>query len=479
MSAPITPTESVMTDTFSHLSPTEIQNALDKKRKHIDSKSTGVIPRHIRRGMDVCDSILRIPNAIPVGHMIVAAYGDGDDALAEILNVETDIDDQTYYYVHFLGREKKEDDWFSANEVVELKDLESLRILVQEIMSKTSPDQSSSASQFFQLSQLTKQCTAGTSIYGPSSSSVHHDPHEFSPKTVRGIEFGSHRMKAWYRSPYPKEFWSRSDYLKVCDRCLRFSHTSAHACIASLESEGGTVVYDDGNGTVVYELDGQISTDFCVRLFLLAKLFLEDKRTSAVDERQISQVTPFLFYVLTVGGKFVGYFSKYKVQKKDSPILSCILVLPSEQRKGYGKLLISIAYELAKREGRQGSAERPLSGPGLAAFMSWWTWRLSLVLADCFDGDWLSIAQISDLSGMTSEDVVETLKTCGALKQWSGSGSNTEVKLRESGKRAKIKLTMDLYRCIGGNKKSGNMFNASKLNDLVRLCPVVASTPTK
>ncbi len=479
-SAPITPTESVLTDAFSNLSPTEIQNALDKKRKHGETKNVGVIPRHIRRGFEVCDSILQFPLAIPVGHLVSASFRDRGEALAEILNVEVSDDGQAYYYVHFLGEEKKEDDWFPSNSVTPVKDLESLRVLVEGIVSnKTSSDQS--PTQFFQLSQLTKQCTAGRSIYGSSSSSAHHDPHEFSPKTVRGIKFGSHQMKAWYRSPYPKEFWTRSDYLKVCDTCLRYSHNLEHTCIDSLVSEGGTVVYQDSKDMVVYELDGQISTDFCVRLFLLAKLFLEDKRTSAVDEKQISQVTPFLFYVLTVDGKFVGYFSKYKVQKKDSPILSCILVLPCEQRKGYGKLLISIAYELAKREGRQGSAERPLSGPGLAAFMSWWTWRLTSVLADCSDGDWLSIAQISDLSGMTSEDVVETLKTCGALKQWSGAGSNTEVKLRESGKRAKIKLTMDLYRSLGGNKKNGggNMFHAAKLNDSVRLCPIVASTPTK
>lgn len=475
-STPITPTESVLTDAFSHLSPTEIQNALDKKRKHGDTKSSGVIPRHVRRGMEVCESILQVPCGIPVGHLVNARYRDGDKALGEVMNVDVDDDGQTYYYIHFLGKEKKEDDWVNSRQVVPFKDSDSLRTCVDQVVSKISSDQS--VAQFFQLSQLTKQCTAGTSVYGPSSSSAHHDPHEFSPKTVRGIDFGSHRMSAWYRSPYPREFWSLSHYLKVCDKCLRFSHSGEHTCIDSLLAEGGTSVYTDKD-IVVYELDGLASTEFCVRLFLLAKLFLEDKRTSAVDEKQVSQVTPFLFYVLIVGGKFVGYFSKYKVQKKESPILSCILVLPCEQRKGYGKLLISIAYELAKREGRQGSAERPLSGPGLAAFMSWWTWRLSTVVADCWDGDWLSIAQISDLSGMTSEDVVETLKTCGALKQWSGAGSNTEVKLRESGKRAKIKLTMDLYRCLGGSKKNGNMFDASKLNDAVRLCPVMASTPTK
>jgi hypothetical protein len=204
-------------------------------------------------------------------------------------------------------------------------------------------------------------------------------------------------------------------------------------------------------------------------------------------EQQVSQVTPFMFYVLAekTSGKldyrFVGYFSKYKVQKKDGPILSCILVLPSEQRKGYGKLLISVAYEIAKREGKQGSAERPLSGPGLAAFLSWWTWRLKSVIANCYDGEVLSISQLSDLSGMTSEDVVEALRHCGALKQWSGSTG--DIKLRESGKRAKIMLTMDIYRTletrvIRGNGSHKNEFDPSKLTDKVRLSQTV-STPIK
>jgi hypothetical protein len=475
-SAPITPIESIMGDSLSQISPSEIRNALDKKRKHVDSKMSGVIPRHIRRGLEVCESIIQFPLKIPVGHLVYATLPNGDFGLAEVMNVDTDSNSDAYYYIHFLGKEKKEDDWVPGRSVNPIKDVNSLGVGVDELMRKLPDEQSNT--QFFHLSQLTKQCTSGTSVYGASASSAHHDPHEFSPKTVRGIEFGDNRMKAWYRSPYPREFWSMSDYLKVCDKCLQYTKSGDHACISSLSAEGGTVVYEGDNDVIVYELDGQESTDFCVRLFLLAKLFLEDKRTSGVDERQVSQVTPFLFYVLTVGGTFVGYFSKYKVQKRESPILSCILVLPCEQRRGYGKVLISIAYELAKREGRQGSAERPLSGPGLAAFMSWWTWRLSTVLGDCCDGDWLSIGQISDLSGMTSEDVVETLKACGALKQWSGTGSNSDVKLRESGKRAKVKLSMELYRCLGGQMK-GNIFDPKRLNDAVKLCPVVASTPTK
>jgi hypothetical protein len=37
------------------------------------------------------------------------------------------------------------------------------------------------------------------------------------------------------------------------------------------------------------------------------------------------------------------------MQPKDSPLnLSCILVMPYQQRKGYGKFLISLSYEFTR-----------------------------------------------------------------------------------------------------------------------------------
>lgn len=47
----------------------------------------------------------------------------------------------------------------------------------------------------------------------------------------------------------------------------------------------------------------------------------------------------------------VGYFSKEKNCLEDYN-LACILTLPAYQRKGYGKFLISMSYELSKIEGK-------------------------------------------------------------------------------------------------------------------------------
>ena len=49
-----------------------------------------------------------------------------------------------------------------------------------------------------------------------------------------------------------------------------------------------------------------------------------------------------------------GYFSKEKCSAEGNNI-ACILVLPPHQRKGYGKLLIDLAYQIRLREGKVGS----------------------------------------------------------------------------------------------------------------------------
>ena len=80
------------------------------------------------------------------------------------------------------------------------------------------------------------------------------------------------------------------------------------------------------------------------------------------------------------------YFSKEKCSEEGYN-LACILTLPAYQRKGYGKFLIAMSYELSKLEGRVGTPERPLSDLGLVSYLGFWTRQL-LQARPCTSACW-------------------------------------------------------------------------------------------
>jgi len=117
------------------------------------------------------------------------------------------------------------------------------------------------------------------------------------------------------------------------------------------------------------------------------------------------------------GCHVVGYFSKEKHSTEDYN-LACILTLPPFQRKGYGKLLISFAYELSKKEGKVGTPEKPLSDLGLLSFRSYWT-QILLEILRKHRGN-LSIKDISEMTAIKTEDIISTLQSLNLIKYWKG-----------------------------------------------------------
>uniref|UniRef100_A0A183BWJ6 Histone acetyltransferase n=1 Tax=Globodera pallida TaxID=36090 RepID=A0A183BWJ6_GLOPA len=239
-------------------------------------------------------------------------------------------------------------------------------------------------------------------------------------KNVERVQFGEWEIDAWYFSPFPLFFTINRSKIYFCEFCFwytaerdDFTHHTLHFCREGAPPPGEQI-YEDGN-LVVFEVKGRNHKDYCQCLCLLSKLFL-DHKTLYYD------VEGFLFYVLCELDERgiahpVGHFSKEKGSENN---LACIMVLPPYQRNGYGKLLIQISYCLSEREGVVGTPEKPLSDLGKVSYRSYWWWVLIGVLdREQVDSN-ISVAELSRLSGIHMDDIIETFKSLQLIKYWRG-----------------------------------------------------------
>ncbi|EPS31732.1 hypothetical protein PDE_06689 [Penicillium oxalicum 114-2] len=231
------------------------------------------------------------------------------------------------------------------------------------------------------------------------------------PSKIKYINFGGYEIETWYAAPYPEEY-SRNRVLYICEFCLKYMNSDyvawRHKLKCPAKHPPGDEIYRD-RSISIFEVDGRKNPVYCQNLCLLAKLFLGSK-TLYYD------VEPFLFYVMAeydeLGCHFVGYFSKEK-RPSSANNVSCILTLPIHQRKGYGNLLIDFSYLLTRIEGKSGSPEKPLSDMGLVSYRNYWRLVLSYQLRDLKTP--VSIADLSDRTGMTADDLVSALEGLRAL----------------------------------------------------------------
>ena len=111
------------------------------------------------------------------------------------------------------------------------------------------------------------------------------------------------------------------------------------------------------------------------------------------------------------------YFSKEKCSEEGYN-LACILTLPCYQRKGYGKFLIAMSYELSKIEGKVGTPERPLSDLGQVSYRGYWT-RVLLPLLLQHEGT-ISIQELSDMTCIKVDDIISQLQLLGLIQYQKG-----------------------------------------------------------
>ncbi|GAU89887.1 hypothetical protein RvY_02385 [Ramazzottius varieornatus] len=331
----------------------------------------------------------------------------------------------TEYFVHLDGQDRRLDEWVGLDRIVcEEADRpplpEPVRALASSSNISTIPNPSE-----LKVSKVTRSARRkhdeinhiqpSVAELAPSQAKLEKLHEERTKvKYIDRVIFGRYDIDTWYFSPYPGEY-GKQEILYVCEFCMKYMKYKKtydkHVC--PLKGPPGRQIYQKDNVSV-YEVDGKEAKIYCQCLCLLAKLFL-DHKTLYFD------VESFMFYILTEhdedGTHVVGYFSKEK-DSLEGNNLACIMTLPPYQRKGYGKFLIGFSYELSRRENVVGSPEKPLSDLGKLSYRSYWSWILLEKLKDATAG--ISIKDLSAISHIHENDIIDTLQSLNLCKYWKG-----------------------------------------------------------
>ena len=366
-----------------------------KKRGRKRSSASNNVPKKKKTRALTKDDLLEAETGV------FAKWQDGTVHEAVVLSAR---ENHKEYYVHFVKYDRRMDQWIGRDRI------ESVVVLSKEEEEKRKKKK---------LEHLNKQSKKDEMSLRAKRKQWEEEHHSITKvKNIECIQIGDYEVDTWYFSPYPQEFCN-SDRMYICEFCLKYmKHAKTfadHRKKCTLRHPPGNEIFRDGKLSV-FEVDGVDNKLYCQNLCLLSKLFL-DHKTLYFD------VDPFLFYILTEvdeqGCHVVGYFSKEKVSL-DQYNLACILVFPQFQRKGYGKFLISLSYELTKAENKIGSPEKPLSDLGKLSFRSYWTYVLLNVLRDEGDAVTLGVSDLSEMTGIRPEDIISTLQSLNLIKYWKG-----------------------------------------------------------
>lgn len=324
----------------------------------------------------------------------------GKEMEAEIVDFRNG---RTEVYIHFLRQDKRLDRWVDVSCLSKYDETQRQekddRILSrnQRKMLDNSEDNESLPQNYQQFERLHKEVT--------------------KIRNIDRITIGNYTIKTWYFSPYPFPFF-KMDHIYVCEQCFHYfgslEELNAHQAEARELCPPGREIYRDGNISI-FELKGWRQKLSCQCLCLLSKLFLDHKAL-------FYDVEGFVFYVLCEtdekGAHIAAYFSR-ELNSFENNVLACITTLPPYQKKGYGHMLISLSYEIAKRLKRSGGPERPLSDLGKIAFTSFWR----EVIAELVSIRGFEIRSVDDIVALTAiakDDAIEALTSLGLVQKVKG-----------------------------------------------------------
>ena len=322
------------------------------------------------------------------------------------------------YFVHFLGTDKRLDKWISPDCIGECVQKQAKVSNSHKRGASTPHVRNSSAEKDNKNSEGHASSSPPRSVH----SHGHHDP-KTKVRNVERVRFGKYVIDTWYYSPYPSPYGDMIETLCICEFTFKYMLGSTtlekHQQSLRLRRPPGRQIYDDPDRKIsVFEMVGREHRVYCQNLCLFAKLFIEHK-TLYYD------ADPFLFYVLTEydddGSHHpVGYYSK-EIHSAENYNLACILTFPPFQRNGYGRFLMSLSYEISKREGKLGSPEKPLSDLGKLSYRSYWQFVLLSYLSDpSVDIAKTSLEQMCSATAIKPEDAISTLQHMTFVRQWKG-----------------------------------------------------------
>ena len=229
----------------------------------------------------------------------------------KILRYQKDSPDEKNFFVHFVGINKRWDEWVSIKSF----DLNT-------IVHKTG-NKARKVSGHNQTAE--DEADADLSYFGKM-------------RNIEYLRFAQYLLKAWYFSPVPEVYdtlrslTNHPDTIEQCDRgvlyvcefCFNFFSTNrefiAHSHVCQVTHPPGDEIYRKGRISA-YEVDGAFASRYCVNLCLVTKLFLFHKAEYYCPQE-------FHFYIVCTndirGAHPIGFFSKEK-KSEHGFNLACIL----------------------------------------------------------------------------------------------------------------------------------------------------------
>ena len=363
----------------------------------------------------------------------VQVYSDIEQTYldAKVLEIkENEITKEKLYYIHFLNLEKRMDKWVEQNYVLKNyghsnSNLDGSNFINHSLMKDNIVLTRKQAALFM------------------NESDKEDGEEKVKIRNIEKIIIGYYSIEAWYFSPYPSNFTTQK-ILFICEHCLKyfkFKNTLIHHLKeCEYQTPPGKKIYEMGiypdKSTSqkenrisflvsIYEVLGSEQKLFCQNLCLIAKLFLDHKSI-------YFDVSPFKFYVLyeidNNGYHIVGYFSK-EMSDSSEFNLSCIMILPPFQRKGYGQFLISLSYFLSNKLNKISSPETPLSDLGKLSYKSYWT--MTILNTILKNKGMLNVQTISEQTGIRIEDINYTLNELSLIKYWKGQQVIQNINIKQ------------------------------------------------